>query len=280
MKLPAACLAASCVVVSLLTGPAVTWAQSGAATPSPVKVRLVAGRPAAARVASTWVAVRFDVEPGWHIYWQNPGDSGGPPQVRWQLPPGVTAGSLHWPVPERISTDGIVNYGYHGNVLLASELRAPSAGWPASPLPVTAQVKWLVCRDVCLPGKADVAIEVPPGPVAPDVQGAEIARSLARVPAVRPAGWRVTGSETRDAFTVSLETGRAEPTADFFPKTPGQVDAASPVVAAPQPRGISLTLRKSDFLSAQVALLEGVVVLSGGRAFEVSVPIVNHRHHP
>jgi DsbC/DsbD-like thiol-disulfide interchange protein len=41
---------------------------------------------------------------GWHIYWQNPGDSGEPPRIKWQLPSGVTATALEWPTPMRMTT--------------------------------------------------------------------------------------------------------------------------------------------------------------------------------
>ncbi len=255
--------------------------------PAPVKVRLVAEPPAASRPSTAWMGLRFEIERGWHIYWQNPGDSGGPPEVRWVLPAGAVAGPLRWPVPERIPADGIVNYGYHGDVVLPAELRAPAGGWPVRPFVVAAAVKWLVCREVCLPGKADVSMEFPSGGATPSGRAAtaagpagDLARALARVPGPLPAGWRVSGSQTKDSFSVAIETGRPESTADFFPTKAAQVDAASAVAAAPHPRGVTLTLRKSDFLSAPVASLEGVVVLSGGRAYEVSVPITNHRNHP
>ena len=283
MKPAAARCAATCVVLSAFAGVAEVSAQARAAAPAPVKVRLVAAPAAASRPSTAWVGLRFEIERGWHIYWRNPGDSGGPPEVRWALPAGAVAGPLRWPVPERIPADGIVNYGYHGDVVLPAELRAPAGGWPAGPFVVAATVKWLVCREVCLPGKADVSIEFPAGGATPSGRAAppgDVARALARVPGPLPAGWRVTGSQTGDSFSVSIETGHPESTADFFPMKVAQVDAASPVAAAPHPRGVTLTLRKSDFLSAPVASLEGVVVLSGGRAYEVSVPITNHRNHP
>src|SRR5512139_1359458 len=49
-----------------------------------------------------WIALRFELEAGWHVYWQNPGDSGNPPALRWQLPDGIRAGEIAWPAPERI----------------------------------------------------------------------------------------------------------------------------------------------------------------------------------
>ena len=49
-----------------------------------------------------WVGLRFQLEKGWHVYWANPGDSGEPPKVEWQLPPGFKAGDLQFPFPHQI----------------------------------------------------------------------------------------------------------------------------------------------------------------------------------
>ncbi len=64
------------------------------------------------------LGLKFDLDPEWHIYWQNPGDSGGSPEVAWTLPPGMMASGIEWPAPERIDVGGLVNYGYHDRVVL------------------------------------------------------------------------------------------------------------------------------------------------------------------
>ena len=58
------------------------------------------------------LGLRFELEKGWHIYWVNPGDSGEPPRVDWQLPAGLTAGAMEWPAPRRLGTSSIVDFGY------------------------------------------------------------------------------------------------------------------------------------------------------------------------
>src|ERR1700755_1591095 len=57
------------------------------------------------------VGVRFKIDSDWHIYWKNPGDSGIPPKITWNLPPGFTVGDLQWPVPKRIEVATLINYG-------------------------------------------------------------------------------------------------------------------------------------------------------------------------
>ena len=58
-----------------------------------------------------WLGLRFRLEAGWHIYWTNPGDSGEPPRVKWNLPAGFEAGPIAWPVPRRIEDHSLVDYG-------------------------------------------------------------------------------------------------------------------------------------------------------------------------
>ena len=72
-----------------------------------------------------WVGLHFQLEHGWHIYWINPGDSGEPPRVKWNLPPGFQAGPLQWPVPSRIEDHSLIDYGYQNEVLLPVEITPP-----------------------------------------------------------------------------------------------------------------------------------------------------------
>lgn len=274
MRIRPGCLAAACLVVFLAAaGASPVGARQLAGNDVHVTVRLVAAPPATDRPASAWLGLSFHMTDGWHIYWRNPGDAGGPPEVRWTLPPGLSAGPLRWPVPERVGVDGIVSYGYHGSVVLPVALQT-AAAWPTAPFTVKAQVKWLACKDICVPGRAEVSLDLPERMAVAQAAGAATLRAaIERVPKPSPRGWRVSGAAGQDAFTLHLDTGRREAAADFFPSEPGQVAAGAPVKAAPREGGITLTVRKSEFLSQPVRTLKGVIVLPGGRAYDVEVPI-------
>lgn len=73
------------------------------------------------------LGLHFQLENGWHIYWVNPGDSGEPPLVKWQLPAGVKADEIEWPTPRRLGTSSIVDFGYEDDVMLLVPLRAGAA---------------------------------------------------------------------------------------------------------------------------------------------------------
>lgn len=102
--------------------------------------------------------VLFTMQPGWHIYWQNPGDSGIPTTVMWHLPEGLTANDIQWPLPERIETSGLVNYGYGEKVILPVSLTPARDNISG---PVTVHAEWLVCKDICIPESADLAADLP-----------------------------------------------------------------------------------------------------------------------
>lgn len=97
--------------------------------------------------------VTFTIPPHWHIYWQNPGDSGIPTTLAWTLPDGLTAGDIAWPLPERLDMQGLVNYGYSNAVTLPVTLM-PSRDDVAGEVHVKAN--WLVCKDICIPESTDL----------------------------------------------------------------------------------------------------------------------------
>jgi DsbC/DsbD-like thiol-disulfide interchange protein len=104
------------------------------------------------------IGVLFKIEPGWHIYWKNPGDSGLATKVKLDLPPGFTAGDVQYPIPTKLDLPGnIVNYAYENEVMLIVPITPPKDLAVGSPVTITANAKWLVCNDVCLPGSGKLS---------------------------------------------------------------------------------------------------------------------------
>lgn len=120
------------------------------------------------------LAVRMAPDPGWHTYWENPGDAGFGMTIEWKLPAGVTVGPLRYPVPETLLIRGLMNHVYeHEHALLVDLAIAPSIA-KGTPLPVTGEASWLACSDsICLPQKGTVSINLTAGDGAPDAGQAE-----------------------------------------------------------------------------------------------------------
>lgn len=102
------------------------------------------------------------MDAGWHTYWQNPGDSGEATTVHWDLPPGVTADPIQWPLPHKLTVATVTTYAYEDEVVLLVPLHL-ATNLPPGPLNLTAHLTWLECQNVCLPQKANVTASLTVG---------------------------------------------------------------------------------------------------------------------
>ena len=104
----------------------------------------------------------FKLDPGWHVYWINAGDSGEPPSIKWTLPAGITADAIQFPAPKRLPLGPLMDYGYENEVLFPIPMRVAANFKPSRPnVTLAAKVNWLVCREVCIPGKAQLSVDRP-----------------------------------------------------------------------------------------------------------------------
>jgi thiol:disulfide interchange protein DsbD len=217
----------------------------------------------------------FKLEPGWHVYWKNAGDSGEPPHIHWTLPGGVAAGPLQFPAPKRLPLGPLMDFGYENEVLFPLDLEVTNSA-KAGPATLHAKVDWLVCREVCIPGKAELdainhlVVEDPTGTkfFPPDVGiWVEFQNSI---PKSLPATAKAIFQQTPTGFRLAVETGQRESSAEFFPADQDTIDNPAPQKLTPTVKGIVLDLKKDANLAANPAQLKGVLELSGGRAYDIS----------
>jgi len=269
---------AAAIVLCFLCGPAIPSARPrpSPATAGPhANLRLIADESTLEPGRDLDLGLLFDLEPHWHIYWINPGDSGEPPSVTWKLPGGFQAMDLEWPAPERLVNGPITDYGYQGRVLLIAPVRVPST-IKEHDVAFSAEVRWLVCSDVCISEKADVSVELPVERVRieADVQSRglfQVARR--RLPQPLPRNWRVSIEDEGKTFRIRLNTGARIRQASFFPLEFDQVDNAQPQNAVPLASGVEVDVQKSDQLLKPLQELKGVLVIDGDRAYQVTAPV-------
>ena len=247
------------------------------AEPPHARARLVSQSATLPASGVASVGVLFDMDPGWHIYWQNPGDSGEAPRVRWQLPGGVTADPWAWPVPRRLVQDPLVNYGYEDTVLFTVPLHTAQL---AAPVTLRADVSWLVCREVCIPGRATLALALPVGPAAPSQDANIIAlfsATRAAVPGPAPNALQLTAHADATTLTLKFAAPAAGPwQAYFFARVGNQIEHAAPQMLHVDDTHARLTLTRSDQLLQLPTALQGVLQLSqpaGSAAYDIDVPI-------
>jgi DsbC/DsbD-like thiol-disulfide interchange protein len=224
-----------------------------------------------------YLGLRFQLEKGWHIYWVNPGDSGEPPLVHWQLPTGLTVGATEWPTPRRFETSSIVDFGYEDTAMLIVPTHAEASLATQLPARLGAEVKLLVCsREMCVPGKAQLSITLPTKPQlpAPDTRTTDLfAATRKSLPRPTPGNWRLSVADARDSFVLTASVGHQMTQAIFFPLVESQIENAAPQKLLPMATGFRLTLKKSDQLLKPIKRLKGVVVLSADRAYLIDVPV-------
>ncbi|MEK0445744.1 MAG: hypothetical protein RLZZ399_1065 [Verrucomicrobiota bacterium] len=182
------------------------------------------------------IAVRFQLAKGWHLYWQFPGDSGAAPSVRWELPPGFEAGPARWPLPRALTSAGeLVTHVYEEELVLPFEIRPP-AQLPAGPIVLKASLKWFVCSETCLPGKADVSLELPAGEPAP-AHAEDFSKWLALLPLQTDAPFQVSWTRLPDALQIAVRGIPEGEELQIFPIPPAGMTPDHPRVVEPTKPG-------------------------------------------
>jgi thiol:disulfide interchange protein DsbD len=245
------------------------WLLAGLTAPLPaqdrvanphVRISLVPEFSAVRPGGAVGLAVRFELDPDWHIYWENPGQSGIATTVDWSVPPGSRVAALSWPVPERFLVAGIVTHVHHGSLALTTRLTLPAP--PGSgPARIGAEVRYGICRDSCIPGSARLAVELPwvmaeprPNPDWGVVTRIASARAALPPGAAPPVTGRLEDSVA--VLVVRLPAG-APPQVTFFPADRGVAPGAVSGLAGGDRRAVL----RLPLVGTPAGPLRGILVL-------------------
>ena len=230
------------------------------------KAELIAETTALLRGGDTTVALMLTPEEGWHTYWINPGDSGLATKLEWTLPEGVSAGLIQWPAPHLAPLGELTNYGYDGETLHMVTVSVP-ASWPKdAPLTLKAKAKWLVCKDVCIPGTANLSLTLP---VADSVQlddahTARFERDRALLPVPVREGAVAEFAIADGQFSMSLRGAQwpMPKSMAFFPLAGDLVNHAAPQKLMFDGDQLRLTQAVSAYYLLKPKTVEGVWVVT------------------
>lgn len=237
---------------------------------------------------TVWAGVDMKMDPGWHTYWKNSGDSGIPTQIKWQLPPGVTAGEVQWPLPKKLPPVEVTTYGYENEVMLLVPLTLAS-NLNTGPLNISADVSWLECQDECIPGKATVRATLTVGNEATSsAHAATIESWRSKTPQTNNfpflAWWeKPTAADARPLVigTVPMEASKnvKYDSVDFFPDASDnyEVQAATEVISE---MSADISLRKvvKKFSGDWPKVISGVIVIQDGSfrsGISLSLPVAD-----
>jgi thiol:disulfide interchange protein DsbD len=241
-----------------------------------VRVELIAEKSALVPGERTWVGLRLVHEPHWHTYWVNPGDSGLPTKLKWQLPANVKAGDIAWPAPQRFDVGGLFNIGYRGDVVLPVPLKTAADAKLGTTAPLSVEVRWLVCREECVPGKKTLKLALPVAAGA-SVNG-HTRKAFAAAHAAQPLASTWTGNARLAGGQVEVTLSGADlPSSDKLDAfvVQNQLVAYAPPKVARGDGALMLTFDKSEYLTATPAAIDLVLTDSARPnipARSISVP--------
>jgi thiol:disulfide interchange protein DsbD len=247
------------------------------------------------------VAVKLEIEEHWHVYWINPGDSGTEVEIAWDLPDGWKAGPILWTAPTLMRLGDFVSYGYEGTAWFPVRISVPADAAPGNH-ELKASVGWLVCKDSCEPGDAELSLTVVVGPEAPKPgpHQAEFEAFKKTWPAALPDGASMRARPAGAGAVELVLQGKgpwSDPAAklylfaltDKLPNKDGKLIKAD----VADPRGPQNVVREGDVTALRVPQpakrklrperLQGILVVedaAGRHPYAVDVPVLEGGEGP
>ncbi|MBB2964827.1 protein-disulfide reductase DsbD family protein [Methylobacterium sp. R2-1] len=239
------------VLLLTLAAPGLAGAQgvmTAAKAKDLVRASLVAESEALVPGRTVTLGLHMAMKPGWHVYWRNPGDSGLPPEMVWRLPAEFSVGPVQWPVPERIPVQTLMNFGYEGAVTLLVPLTVPESARVGETVRLSGTLSYLVCEEICIPGSAELSLDVPVAASAAPASGqaALFARARAALPEAVPGPVRTTREGDRLVLHLDRPGLAGVTEAAFFPYSEGALDNAALQDLTVDAAGLHLTLTPGD----------------------------------
>ncbi len=219
------------------------------------------------------IGLKMQLDPHWHVYWLNPGDTGYAPSIEWSAPEGFEFGPLEFPAPERIPTPPFVSYGYEDEVVFLTRVVVPEDFSSSEAVTIKAAVEWLGCKDVCIPGSAKLAIEFPFTAMgeslatSPDLDAVLQARGNIPLPA---PGGSLTYAETEDSINLTFNWAGLEKAllgdVYFYVEQEGVVDSAKEQTYNHQGSNLVLSIPKSEYFGGDLNRVSGLLYNATGFA--------------
>ncbi len=233
-------------------------------------MELVAESATPAAGSTVTLAIAATPQAGWHGYWQNPGDAGFPAQAAWVLPAGAKAGALRYPVPQRLTVAGLMNYVYERPYAMLVDLSVPKGLGTGAALPVRVKLDYLVCTtQVCVPESQTLAtmLTIGDGAIDPATRARFDGwrRALPR-PLEAAATYQVDGKALRLAVPFPADAAAGQ--AYFYPAAGGAIDMAAPQQVTRD--GDRLIVATSAAATPPTGRIEGVLATGDGSGLAIT----------
>lgn len=218
------------------------------------------------------VALRLELDPHWHVYWKNPGDTGLAPAIDWSVPEGVQVGELEFETPGKIITPpDFVSYGYEGVVYFLAKVTVSEGLESGQTITLNADASWLACEQMCIPGGAKLSLELPVvGPsetIAPSKWADAIASARAGFPKVAD-GANLAFEALESTVSASIDwdgfKGVDPESLYFYVEEEGLINSAAKQNFVLSDSSLIMSLQKSEYHEGSVERVSGVLYSEEG----------------
>ena len=199
-----------------------------------VSAKLIASKSAIVPGQPFEVGLLLQMAPGWHTYWEYSGDAGLPTKMSWTLPQGFQAGPIQWPVPHLMVEPGdIWTYGFSGKVLLITTIIPPADLTPGKYVTLAGKATWLTCRDMCIPGSAELELKLPVATTSADANAELFNEFLSRIPAAGPPSFVLNWTNQNGVWNLKIPSLPASAKASLFPLPATDQTVGHPAATGP-----------------------------------------------
>ncbi len=240
-----------------------------------IQVRLLSSVNSAESGKTFLLGLHLKPEKDWHVYWQNPGDSGMPISINFDATTQLTIEKLIWPIPHKIPFGDLTNFGYEGEIIIP--LKAQLNDATSNAINIQATANWLVCKETCIPGSAEFELPLPLGQNAKPSQNSEMiahyADQEARTLPLMQGSIKEHKDKDKNSHIIELfaqtQAFKEVKNVEFFPINESLFDSSAKTQLKWKNNYLSLQQKKSDSFYQYPSLIQGLLVMDD-QAWEFS----------
>ncbi len=229
-----------------------------------------------------YAGVLFKLPEGWHTYWKNPGESGEAALIEWNLPEGYEKGKLNWPAPQKYEEGPLITYGHEDFLLLTKKITPPEYLEPGSEEVLGADIKWYVCREMCIPRKDSdtISLKVKDAAAPEEEKWRDYFEETRKMLPVKKEGWKFSAKSEGNEAVLVLETPSKNDSERIYNSTffPSQREKIKPGEYFWEKNSNGYKMRMDTEVPVRGEILKGVLVLDSDqqpRVLEVIAELEN-----
>ena len=214
------------------------------------------------KAEGSYIGIKFELDKNWHTYWKNPGDSGGPLEIVWELPNQFKLDKINWPKPELIPYPPLMTYGYNNEVIFPFKVSQYELNTNEE---IGVSVDFLICADVCIPEKAYIKTSFADIPL-----DNKLDFFIEQVPNITlPTEAYISGN------TLKLKFSKTDKSIDqvyFYSDVENVVEHSAIQKLIEEEHNYSLNIKLFD--NSKLSEISGIIVIDD-KPFEVKSTVVN-----